>query len=97
LHHLPVRRAFCQPGCLDLWQKHHEQPPGFHAPLTVPLSRQPAGKNTLTSASEASASQSETTKGMENAGKILPLKLTMRFYIAKEVGNLIVRHRRPTA
>jgi hypothetical protein len=66
-------------------------------PVNRSLSRQPAGKNTLTSASEASASQRETTKGMENAGKILRLKLNLRFYIDKELDNLIVIHRRPTA
>ena len=27
LHHLPVRRAACQLGCPDMWQKHHEPPP----------------------------------------------------------------------
>src|SRR6266851_842874 len=30
LHHLPVRRAACQLGCLDMRQKHHEPPPTFH-------------------------------------------------------------------
>jgi hypothetical protein len=27
IHHLPVRRAACQLGCPEVWQKHHEPPP----------------------------------------------------------------------
>jgi hypothetical protein len=34
LHHLPIRRACCQLGRLDVWQNHHKQPPSVHAPLT---------------------------------------------------------------
>jgi hypothetical protein len=46
LHHLPVRRAGCQLGCLDVWQKHHEWPSGHRSP--IPNARQ-GGRRFLTS------------------------------------------------